>query len=128
MDIFWKVIGATLITVILALNLCSREKDMAIVLTMITCCLGAAAALSFLKPLLELLTQLEREVELGNGMVNTLLKCTGVAIVAELTDLICKDAGFDAMGKVIQLLGHSVILNMSIPLITSLLAVLRGII
>lgn len=127
MEIFWKVIGSLLITVILALNIGTREKDLAVVLTIGVCCMGAAAAISLLRPVMELLARLESAVELDSGVLDILMKGVGIAVVAELTELICADAGFGSLGKVAQLLGHCGILYLSIPLITTLLAQLQGI-
>lgn len=127
MELFWKVIGAVLITVILALNIGSREKDLAVVLTVGVCCMGAAAAISFLRPVLEMLSQLESAVDLESGVLDLLMKGVGIAFVAELTELICADAGFGSLGKVAQLLGHCGILYLSVPMITNLLSLLQGI-
>ena len=125
MELFWKGIGAVVITVILALNIGAREKDLAAVLTVAACCMGAAVALGFLEPVVELLIRLEGTLDLRDDMLGMLLKCVGIALAAELTELICKDAGYGSMGKVVQLLGHSVILYLSVPMITSLLTLLR---
>lgn len=127
MDVFWKGIGAVIITLILALNIGSREKDLAVVLTVAVCCMGAAAAISFLKPVLELMARLETAIDLDSGILNILLKGVGIAFVAEITELICSDAGFGSLGKVAQLLGHCSILYLSVPMITDLLSLLQGI-
>ena len=127
MDVFWKGIGAVIITLILALNIGSREKDLAVVLTVAVCCMGAAAAISFLKPVLELMARLETAIDLDSGILNILLKGVGIAFVAEITELICSDAGFGSLGQVAQLLGHCSILYLSVPMITDLLSLLQGI-
>ena len=68
---------------------------------------------------------LEELSGLDGDMVAILLKATGIGIVAEIANLVCKDAGNESMGKSLQLLGSAVILYLSIPLFTALIDLLQ---
>lgn len=127
MDLFWKTTAATLIAVIMGLAVGKQEKDLSILLTMTVCCMGAAAAVTFLGPVRDLLWELEAMAQLKDGILGVLLKCTGIALVAELAGLICSDAGNGSLGKMLQILGSAVILYLSIPVITTLLTLVREI-
>lgn len=125
MDLYWKVIGAVLTTVILGLHIGKQERDFAIVLTITVCCLGSAIALSFLEPVLDMLQEIEAMIQFENGILNILLKCTGIALITEIAALICQDAGSGSLGKMVHFMGTSVILCLSVPAITALMKMLR---
>lgn len=127
MEAYWKVLGAVLTTLILGLHIGKQEKDLAAALTLSVCCLGTAAVVSFLEPVLELLRELEAVAQIQSGLFSTLLKCTGIAIVSEAAMLICQDAGNGSLGKLVQLTGSAVILYLSIPAIKALLGLLQEI-
>ena len=127
MGLYWKVIGAVLTVLILGLNIGKQETDMAALLTMAVCCLGALTALTFLEPVLEMLRELGDTIRQQEDLLNVLLKCTGIALVTELASMICQDAGSGAMGRMLQMLGNAVILSLSVPAVTALLNLLREI-
>lgn len=127
MELFWKAIAAVLIAVFLGLHIGNTEKEFGLLLAMAACCMGAAAAFTFLEPVVELLRELESAARLGGGSLEILLKCTGIAMVAELAGLICRDGGNGALGKTVQLLASAAILYLSVPLIRMFLNLLQEI-
>lgn len=127
MDLFWKAVAAIMIAVILELHLGNKEKSFGTLLAMAVCCMAAGAAMTFLEPVLELLRELEALTGLHDNLVGILMKCTGIALVAELAGLVCRDAGNGALGKAAQLLGSAGILYLSIPMIQVFLKVLQEI-
>lgn len=127
MDIYLKAIAAALITVIFCLVLSKRDKDMALLLTAAVCCMVAAAAVGFLSPVLSFLRNLQTLGQLDPKMFEILLKSVGIGLLAEITSLLCADAGNAALGKSIQLLSAAVILWMAIPLLQGLLEILQSV-
>ncbi len=91
------------------------------------CCMVALAALHYLEPVLHFLETLEALGGLDRAMVVTLLKVTGIGIVTEIANLVCKDAGNESMGKAMQLLGTATILYLSMPLFQALIELLQKI-
>lgn len=126
MALYWKTIGAVLTVLILGLQIGKQEQVFSLLLGMAVCCMGAAAAVSFLEPVMGLLQELEAAARIEDGILETLLKCTGIALVTEMAALICRDGSSGALGKVVQILGSSVILYLSVPVITTLLQLVRG--
>lgn len=124
MDIFWKTIGAILVSVVLILVM---EKQTALLLTITVCTMAAGVAASYLAPIKELLLELKGLADLQDNLMEILLQCTAIAIIAELTGLLCQDAGVDSLKKTVQFLGNSVILFLSIPVFHSLLTILKDI-
>ena len=127
MTLFLQVCGALLLAVIMVLTLKNHNKEIGTLLAIAVCCMVFLAALNYLRPVLDFLTSLQRLGGLDKGMVTTLLKVTGIGIVTEISNLVCKDAGNESMGKSIQLLGSAVILYLSIPLFTALIELLQKI-
>ena len=89
------------------------------------CSIVAIAALGYLQPVLEFLKSIEKLTGLNNAMVETLLKVTGIGIITEVANLVCKDAGNESMGKAMQLLGTAVVLYLSLPMYNSLIELLQ---
>ena len=59
--------------------------------------------------------------------IEILMKATGIGIVTEIANMVCKDAGNESMGKSMQLLGSAVILYLSMPLFQVLIDLLQKI-
>ena len=127
MTLFLKVSGAVLLSIILVLALKSNAKEVSAVLAISVICLTALAALNYLRPVMDFIIKLEQLGELDESMIEILLKATGIGIVTEVTNLVCKDAGNESMGKAVQLLGTSVILYLSMPLFYALIELLQKI-
>ena len=127
MKLYLQVCGAILIAVILVLSLKSHNKEIGTILAIAACCMTALSALHYLRPVINFLHTLQTLGGLDRNMVSTLLKATGIGIVSEIANLVCKDAGNESMGKSMQLLGTAVILYLSMPLFTALIELLQKI-
>lgn len=116
-----------LLTVILGLALGSQKKETGLLLTIAACCMVASITLSYLRPVIDFVRQLQDMGQLDNEMLSILLKAVGIGLIGELASLICSDAGNGALGKTLQLLTSSVILWLSLPLLTGLLELIQEI-
>lgn len=125
MEEFWKSISLVLVATILGLALGKTEKELSMLLTIAVFSITAVIALRYLKPVLDLLWQLNDLAQLNHDVLKILLKAVGVALVAELSALVCSDAGNHSMSKMIQLLGSTVISFLSIPIIQSLISLIQ---
>lgn len=124
---FLQISGAVLLAVILVLALKSYCKEISTILAITVCCLTGLTALRYLQPVLEFLKKLEDLGGLDEVMIEILLKATGIGILSEIANLVCKDAGNESMGKSMQLLGTAVILYLSLPLFQTLIELLQTI-
>ena len=127
MNIFWKTVGTILVAVVLALCVGKQEKDLAMVLTTAAAVMTLTAAFSYLDPVLSLLRRLESLGGLQPGVLDTLLKITGIGLVSEVAATICQDSGNGALAKGMQLLGTALILSLSVPLFETLLELVQHI-
>lgn len=121
MEIFLKSTVGSLIAVILYLILGKQNKDLSTLLTVVVCCMLAAAAIECLKPVLDFIERLKIISNIDSQMFQVVLRCVGVGLLAEITSLICSDAGNTALGKSLQFLAGGVVLWLSLPVLTQLI-------
>ncbi len=127
MDKFFQAVALSLLAVILILVLQKQGKESAVLLSLLVCCTVGAAAFAFLEPVLELMERLQRIGSLDDPILHSLIKIVGIAITGEVASLICTDAGNASLGKVLSFMGTCVILWLSIPVLTTLLELVEGI-
>lgn len=127
MDSFLKTVSGIMIAVVLYQLLSKRDKDIALLLTMLVCSMVAITAVYFLEPVIDFVGQLHTIAELDNQMLEIMLKTVGIGLLAEIVGHICTDAGNNALAKVVQLLATAVILWLALPLFSGLLELLENI-
>lgn len=124
MDIFWKTLGAALVSAILTLTLDRQNRDYSILVTVAACGMIAIVAAKFLSPLLEYLGKLETLGDLRSDMLLELLKIFGIGMSGEMAAAVCNDAGNSSLGKGLHFLSNAAILYLSIPIFSSLTSLL----
>lgn len=127
MEAFWKVTGGILLASILWITLKGRESDISVVFTIAVCCMALSIVIGYLEPVFSLMRELEKLGPIKEGILEILLKAAGIGLVAEIAGMVCADAGNGAMGKVMHMLGSSVILYLSIPMFRTLIALMQEI-
>ena len=127
MDVFLKACAGVLVAVILILLLSKQGKDIGLLLIISVCCMVICAAYTFLQPVQDLISRLQTMGQLKSDTLTVLLKSVGIALLAEVTCLICTDAGNAALGKTLQFLSSAVIIWLSIPLLNELLELFENI-
>ena len=125
MDGFVRICALALLSVILILVLGKKEKDWSVLLIILGCCIVLAVGLSYLEPVLSFLRQIREMTGLEPEFIDRILKAVGIALLAEITALVCVDAGNSAMGKAIQITAVFVILWLSLPLLNGLLELVK---
>jgi stage III sporulation protein AD len=127
MELFLQVLAGVLLTVVLGIALGKQNKDMSMVLTLAVCCMVLAAAISYLRPVIEFVQQLEVLGGLDSEMLQIMLKAVGIGLISQIAVLICGDCGNAALGKTIQILASAVVLWLSLPLMRALLEMIQKI-
>lgn len=127
MEIFMKAVAAVLITAVFCLVLSKQGKDYSVLLAIVVSCMVFSAAITYLKPVFDLVQRLSELGQINSQMLSILLKSVGIALLAEVTELVCKDTGNSTLGKAIQILTVAVILWLSIPLLHELLDLMESI-
>ena len=127
MDLFLKAAAAVLLAVILYLVVNNRSKELAILLTLAVCSMIVLAAGRFLHPVLAFAKNLQSVGGMNDEYLSILLKVVGIGFLAEITSLVCADAGNATLGKVLQILASCVILWLSLPLLNGLIELVHDI-
>lgn len=127
MDIFVKICGGVLLSVILILSLGNRIKDLSMVLGITVCCMVASAAMEYIKPVIAFIRDLEELGGLDHSLIRILMKVTGIGLLCEIAALVCNDSGCSSLGKSVKLMGAAVILWLSLPLYAMLIELLEQI-
>lgn len=70
------------------------------------------------------ITKLVKHTKVEDVYMTNLFKVIGIAYVAEFASQICKDAGEEAIAKKVELGGKVIILNLAIPLLTTLMEII----
>jgi len=125
MNLFWKSAAAILICVILTITLEKRESNIALLLSVTTCCMVGVISISFLEPVMDLLFQLEVLANLEDNTLKILIKILGISFVAEIVCMICADSGNSSLGKILGFLSSCVILWLAIPIVNQFLDLLK---
>lgn len=127
MDGLFRTVAGVMLALILGITLSKQNKDFTTLLTVLVCCMVVTVAISFLEPVMAFFTQLRSIGNMDAQIMQIMLKCVGISLVAEIAGMICSDSGFGAMGKAIRILAMAAVLWLSLPLMTSLMEMLQGI-
>ncbi len=127
MDIFLKATAGVLIALILTLILSKQSKDFSLLLTVLVCVIVSVAAINYLSPVVEFFERLQSVGKLDPEFIKILMRAVGIGLLAEITGLICSDAGNAALGKTLQFLAGAVVLWMSVPLFTNIIDLIEEI-
>ncbi len=125
MDVYVKAITCVLIGVVLCLCLYGKGKEISLLLTMLICIMVIGAGFSYLASVFSFFGKLQQLIGLDSDLLNILLKAVGVAVVGEIAELVCSDAGQASIAKAVQILTAAVILWISLPLYTQILELIE---
>ena len=118
---FIQAAAAAVITAVLCLVLEKQNKDYAVVLGIGMCCMILILTVKLLRPVFDFFQKLQGLGQLDPEFLSILLKSVGIGILAEITTMLCTDAGKAALGKGIHVLACATILYISLPLFSGLL-------
>ena len=127
MDLLFKAIAGVLISVVLYHLIPSNRKELSLMLSIAASCMVCIAAMSYMKPILAFLQDLQEIGNLNSQMMSILTKSVGVGFVTEITVLICKDFGNGALGKSVQFLAITATLWIALPVFEELMSLIQNI-
>lgn len=127
MDIYFKALGAAMISLVLILTLSGTGKDYGILLMILASCLIICASFAFLSPVVVFFQDLTSMIHLDSELFSILLKTVGISMVGQIAALICADCGQAALGKTLQLMTNILILWLTLPLLQAMLDLIKEI-
>ena len=122
-----KIIGISLIALIIIILLKQYKPEFAIYISLLTGVLILLLVIDQLSQIITLLQSLATKASINSTFLGLLIKITGIAFLAEFAVSVCKDAGEGAIASKIEIGSKIIIIAMSIPIISSLLEILLNI-
>jgi len=116
MDLIVKIISCGMVTLILGMIVPADRKEIRALLAVTACCIIATSTVIYLRPIAELVEQVNSVSKLNSEMIGILWKTVGIGVVTEIAGLICKDFENGTLEKMMQFVGSAAILWLMIPL------------
>lgn len=102
------------------------KQNIALYISVVLGILIFGGILGYLEILIHAFDKLEEDLDLDYAYVAILLKMLGITYVSELVSAICKDAGYQSVALQIEIFARLGIMVLCIPILMTLLEVVRG--
>lgn len=116
-----KIVGFGILATIVTVILKEQNKEIALILVIVSCVMLMYLSINYLKPIITLINDLVNKTAIEKSYFILILKITGIAYLIEFGKDICKDAGQSAIANKMEIVGKIIIVSLSIPLIVSVL-------
>lgn len=123
-----KVIIIALIAVVLIAILKQHRPEFATYASIIAGIIILFFAINEVAPVISMIKNLTEKMGVSSKFFIILLKITGIAYLTEFGSSVCKDSGETAIASKVELAGKILIISISIPIITTLMQTLLGLI
>jgi stage III sporulation protein AD len=125
MTVLMKAAAAGVAGAVVSLLLKKSVPELGFAVSVAVSLLAAALAMELVSGLSEVLTLAQEQTGLSPAVVTPVLKCVGVGIVTRLASDMCRDAGQSAIASGVELCGTACALVTALPLVRSLLQMIR---
>lgn len=122
MDVF-KIVGITIVAVVLIVTLKQEKKEMAIVLSILSGVLILFFVMEPLGDIIEMLSGLVEKSGINSQYLEIILKVTAIAYIIEFSKNICMDAGESGLATKVEIAGKVIVVSLSIPIVLSVVEV-----
>ena len=119
------VAGIGIVTVLIAGQLKVLKSEYSLYLSVAVMLLIFFYSAGRLGGILSVMEQIQTYFPVNEIYVRTLLKIVGVSYIAEFASHVCRDAGYGAVGRQIEIFGKLTVLAVSMPILTALLETLN---
>ena len=123
-----KIVGVSIFAVIMIIILKNYRPDMALVLSIITGIGIMLYAISKMSSVINVLNDLVSKSGVNTDFLLIIIKVIGIAYIVEFGKNVCIDAGQSSIATKLEMAGKVVIVVLTIPLISSLVNVLVGLV
>ncbi len=120
MDII-KIIGISLIAIIIAVIIKQYKPEFAIYISIIAGVIILLICTNYMANIINLVESLASKTNINTQFIKILIKITGIAILTEFAVSICKDSGETAIASKAEIGGKIIIISMSMPIIEALI-------
>lgn len=123
-----KIVGISIFAVIMIIILKNYRPEMALVLSIITGIGIMLYAISKMSSVINVLNDLVSKSGVNSDFLLIIIKVIGIAYIVEFGKNVCIDAGQSSIATKLEMAGKVVIVVLTIPLISSLVNVLVGLV
>lgn len=123
-----KIVGVSIFAVIMIIILKNYRPEMALVLSIITGIGIMLHAISKMSSVINVLNDLVSKSGVNTDFLLIIIKVIGIAYMVEFGKNVCIDAGQSSIATKLEMAGKVVIVVLTIPLISSLVNVLVGLV
>ena len=123
-----KIVGVSIFAVIMIIILKNYRPEMALVLSIITGIGIMFYAISKMSSVINVLNDLVSKSGVNTDFLLIIIKVIGIAYIVEFGKNVCIDAGQSSIATKLEMAGKVVIVVLTIPLISSLVNVLVGLV
>lgn len=123
-----KIVGISIFSVIMIIILKNYRPEMALVLSTITGIGIMLYAISKMSSVINVLNDLISKSGVNTDFLLIIIKVIGIAYIVEFGKNVCIDAGQSSIATKLEMAGKVVIVVLTIPLISSLVNVLVGLV
>lgn len=123
-----KIVGVSIFAVIMIIILKNYRPEMALVLSIITGIGIMLYAISKMSSVINVLNDLVSKSGVNADFLLIIIKVIGIAYIIEFGKNVCIDAGQSSIATKLEMAGKVVIVVLTIPLISSLVNVLVGLV
>lgn len=123
-----KIVGVSIFAVIMIIILKNYRPEMALVLSIITGIGIMLYAISKMSSVINVLNDLVSKSGVNTDFLLIIIKVTGIAYIVEFGKNVCIDAGQSSIATKLEMAGKVVIVVLTIPLVSSLVNVLVGLV
>ena len=123
-----RIVGIGLIGAILSILLRNSKPEFSMLIPVVVSFTVLACAMPYLIRITEELSRMASSAGINSSYMRIVIKVIGISYLVCITAELCKDAGENAIAAKIELGGKLIILAMEIPIINSLLNLVKEII
>lgn len=123
-----KIVGISIFAVIMIIILKNYRPEMALVLSIITGIGIMLYAISKMSSVINVLNDLVSKSGVNTDFLLIIIKVIGIAYIVEFGKNVCIDAGQSSIATKLEMAGKVVIVVLTIPLVSSLVNVLVGLV
>lgn len=123
-----RIVGIGLIGAILSILLRNSKPEFSMLIPVVVSFTVLACAMPYLIRITEELSRMASSAGINSSYMRIVIKVIGISYLVCIKAELCKDAGENAIAAKIELGGKLIILAMAIPIINSLLNLVKEII
>ena len=123
-----KIVGVSIFAVIMIIILKGYRPEMALVLSIVTGIGIMLFAIYKMSSVINILNDLVTKSGINKDFLLIIIKVIGIAYIVEFGKNICIDAGQNSIATKLEMAGKVIIVVLTIPLISSLVNVLTGLV